>query len=456
MTFITGDVLRLPEVPKGPRHQLYALMEYLHTKGAANHHVCVMYGLRRTGKTTLILQAVRRLLDEGVPQEKIGYFTGMKGDTFDDLYLELEAHKELKYIFIDEIGFFEGFLQSGNYLYDTLVRLSGCKVVIAGTNLPALYVAGKRTLYDRCRMIRVPYLSFYEHCKFVLRTDNPDKAAFMRYMQYGGLFAEPEDIAEYVQTSITDSIVELFDTQPENEVFVWLRPGSEDVNWKGYVNTVMLLSSNYVSSRSLQRHPPLLQDYEALDTKVTKQIVREFKQYFSLSVQDRAYQMKRTETVALLDFLVHCGVIAVLPNLYGDTEPYKCYVQAPFLRFHFTEKLREMTNVRILDEQKPLFGGLLEAAVVSEYQQSHPGARTCFARTHCPQGSSHVDEIDLIDMDAKAGYEVKLTDGGGYKGFVQLGAQPELDGFTFVLLDQTNYTQTIYEWGRGYAGIGKI
>jgi hypothetical protein len=448
MTFITGEQLRLLEVPEQPRRQLQRLTEYLHAKGAANHHVCALYGLRRTGKTTLILQAIQHLLAEGVAPEKIGYFTGMKEDSFDDLYVELETYKNLSYIFIDEIGFFGGFLTGGNYLYDVLVRLRNCKVVIAGTNLLALYVAGKRTLYDRCRLILVPYLSFYEHCKFVLGNDDPSQADFIRYLQYGGLFAEPKDVAEYVQTSITDSIVKLFDTQPEHEVFVWLKPESEEVNWKGYVNTVMMLSSNYVSSRSLQRPPAMIQDFEVLDTKATRQVVREFRQYFSLSAQDREYRMKRTETVALLDFPVHCGVIVVLPNRYNDAEPYKCYVAAPFLRFHFTDKLRDMLDAKILDDNKPLFGELLEAAVVSEYQQSHKQAQTCFARTHHPEGSDNMAEIDLLDLSAKLGYEVKLTGADGYKGFSQLGPRPEFEGFSFTVLDRNNYIQQIYDWGK--------
>lgn len=408
----------------------------------------MLYGMWKTGTTTLLLQAIKLLLEQGVSADTIGYFTGVKGDSFDDLYLELEAHRELTYIFIDEIGFFSNFLKSGSYLYDTQVRLYGHKVVIAGTNLLALYVAGKRTLYDRCDVIRVPYLSFYEHCCFVLQTENPSFSQFMEYMKYGGLFQTPADIPDYVQTSVTDSIVELFEDQPENEVFVWLRPENEAVDWKGYVNTVLFLSSNYVSNKSFQTPVSLLQDFEVLDTQASKQVAREFKEYFSMNRTDRGYRMKRTETVALLDFLVDCGVIAVLPNLYEDTEPYKCYVQAPFLRFHFTEKLRRMADASIADEHKPLFGDLLEAAVVSEYLRSHKGADIRFARTHCPPGGEVVGEIDLVDQREKQAFEVKLTDGAGYKGFSLLSNRTELQGFSFALMEGEECMRHIYQWGK--------
>lgn len=448
MTFITGEQLGLLTTPKEPRRQLNDLMNYLDSQNNGCLRVCALYGLRRTGKTTLLLQAIKKLLMQGVSANEIGYFTGMKGDNFDDLYLELEAHQELSYIFIDEIGFFANFLKSGSYLYDTQVRLYGHKVVIAGTNLLALYVAGKRTLYDRCDVIRVPYLSFYEHCRFVLQTDSPSFDQFKEYMKSGGLFQAPADIPDYVQTSITDSIVELFHEQPENEVFVWLKPESETVDWKGYVNTALFLSSNYVSNKSFQMPVSLIQDFEVLDAQISKQVARDFKEYFSLNRTDRGYRMKRTETVALLDFLVDCGVITVLPNLYEDTEPYKCYVQAPFLRFHFTEKLRRMTDAQIMDEHKPLFGDLLEAAVVSEYQQSHRDANIRFARTHCPPGGELVAEIDLVDLDEKQAFEVKLTDGAGYKGFSLLSERQELKGFTFTLLEGEVCMRHIYQWGK--------
>lgn len=447
MVYITGEQLALLQTPAQPRRQLSELMAYL--DGHDTWSVCTLYGLRRTGKTTLLLQAIQKLLTQGVPTGRIGYFSGLKGDDFDDLYLELESLKDtLDYFFIDEIGYFANFLQGGSYLYDTLVRLYNKKVVIAGTNLLALYVSGKRTLYDRCRIIHVPYLSFYEHCRFVLRTEQPTFEQFMQYMKVGGLFKEPEDIPDYVQTSITDSIVELFETQPDSEVFVWLKPKGEQVDWKAYVNTVLFLSSNYVSNKSFQTPVSLIQDFEVLDRQVSRQVAKDFKEYFSLNRNDRAYRMKRTETVALLDFLVHCGVIVVLPNLFDDTEPYKCYVQAPFLRFHFTERLRQMVDGTVVDHHKPLFGDLLEAAVVSEYQQSHPTADIRFARTHCPPGSDFVGEIDLLDLDAEDGFEVKLTDGRGYRGFQLLGERPELKGFRFELLEEQHCMEQIYRWGK--------
>jgi hypothetical protein len=448
MNIISGEELSYLKVPQRPRRQFYNIMEYLQEQNPARQNVCALYGLRRTGKTTLILQTVQELINQGVEPEIIGYFTGQKGDTFDDLIIEIEARKKLKYIFIDEVGFYANFLKNGNYLYDTLVRLYDKKVIIAGTNLLALYLAEKNTLYDRCSTLRIPYLSFYEHCSFVLDTEQPLKEDFMRYLQNGGLFHPPGDIADYVLTSITNSITELFETEPEAEIFSWLKPEADDVDWKGYVNTILLLSSNYVSNKSFQTLPSVSEDMEAVDTEITRKVLRDFRLYFNLSPRDRSFRMKRTETMALLDFLTHCGVITILPNLFDDTEPYRCYVQTPFLRFHFTDKLKRIAGAEVIKENSSLFGTLLEATIISEYQDSHPGAKTCFARTHFPPSSDKVAEIDLIDMENKIGYEVKLTRSRGYKGFETIGSLPELNDFQFELLKDAACVEQIYQWGK--------
>ena len=107
-----------------------------------------------------------------------------------------------------------------------------------------------------------------------------------------------------------------------------------------------------------------------------------------------------------------------------------------------------MTDAQIMDEHKPLFGDLLEAAVVSEYQQSHRDANIRFARTHCPPGGELVAEIDLVDLDEKQAFEVKLTDGAGYKGFSLLSERQELKGFTFTLLEGEACMRHIYQWGK--------
>ncbi len=59
------------------------------------------------------------------------------------------------------------------------------------------------------------------------------------------------------------------------------------MDWKGYVNTALFLSSNYVSNKSFQLPVSLIRDFEVLDAQISKQVAREFKEYFSLNRTDR-------------------------------------------------------------------------------------------------------------------------------------------------------------------------
>jgi hypothetical protein len=51
-------------------------------------------------------------------------------------------------------------------------------------------------------------------------------------------------------------------------------------------------------------------------------------------------------------------------------------------------------------------------------------------------------------MDAKRGYEIKLTESHGYKGFDKIGARPELEGFQFEFLSSATCIDQIYHWGK--------
>jgi predicted AAA+ superfamily ATPase len=93
MNIITGEELRFLKVPECLRRQLRELMAYLCEQAPARQSVCALYGLRRTGKTTLILRAIQELIGQCIRPETICYFNGQEGDTFDDLIIETEARK---------------------------------------------------------------------------------------------------------------------------------------------------------------------------------------------------------------------------------------------------------------------------------------------------------------------------------------------------------------------------
>ena len=111
MIIVTIDQLVNLKPLMTERYQLELVMDYLHDK--RNKNVCALYGLRRTGKTTIIEQAISKLLSEGVRAENILYITGTKNQIEDImcLYSEIDRKKkEVKekgqlYEFVGEIGY---------------------------------------------------------------------------------------------------------------------------------------------------------------------------------------------------------------------------------------------------------------------------------------------------------------------------------------------------------------
>ena len=97
--------------------------------------VCILYGLRRTGKTTLMLQTISELTQDDF--EKSAYIEVSNRDTISSLYSDLDMLKEegYKYIFIDEVTSLDNFISMSSLFPDVYVR-KGMRIVLTGTDSP--------------------------------------------------------------------------------------------------------------------------------------------------------------------------------------------------------------------------------------------------------------------------------------------------------------------------------
>ena len=95
--------------------------------------VCILYGLRRTGKTTLMLQTISELTQDEF--EKSAYIEVSNRDTISSLYSDLDRLKEegYKYIFIDEVTSLDNFISMSSLFPDVYVR-KGLRIVLTGTD----------------------------------------------------------------------------------------------------------------------------------------------------------------------------------------------------------------------------------------------------------------------------------------------------------------------------------
>ncbi len=174
------------------------IVDYLHNEiDACNNKIYGIYGLRRTGKSIMMYQAI----------QDIGYkdclFINCKND---DSYIELEKfieNTEKKYIFIDEITKVPDFVKLSSSLSD--IYTDNKKIVITGTDSAALLFAADGELYDRMIMQHTTYVSFAEFNYLLGKT-------LEEYVQYGGVLTDGKKIynddglEEYTNTAILRNI----------------------------------------------------------------------------------------------------------------------------------------------------------------------------------------------------------------------------------------------------------
>lgn len=115
-----------------------------------------LYGLRRTGKSIVMLHAIR---DVGI--SKCAYVVCDKGADFSDL-IDLMGTLNKPYIFVDEITYCEDFIDHAARL-STIFTERGTKVVIAGTYSFALTAAQQHSLLGRIIMFNTSPCSYSEY-----------------------------------------------------------------------------------------------------------------------------------------------------------------------------------------------------------------------------------------------------------------------------------------------------
>ena len=192
------------------RECIRELREYVF--GKQQDKVFIIYGLRRTGKTTLIRQTLSEMTD--VEFKKAAFIQVQSRDTLEDVDADLRLLEEkgFKYIFIDEVTMMEDFIE-GAAIFADIYASSGMKIVLSGTDSLGFAFSKEEQLYDRCIMLHttfIPYREFEE----VLGIKGIDE-----YIRYGGTmslsginynadttFSNSKSVEEYIDTAIAKNI----------------------------------------------------------------------------------------------------------------------------------------------------------------------------------------------------------------------------------------------------------
>lgn len=430
------------------RRDCYAeLQGYL--KGDPTSHVCLVFGLRRTGKTTMLRQAILDMSAEDLA--RTAYIKVSKQDTMASINKDLKklASRGCKFVFIDEATLMSDFIDSAS-LFSDVYAAQGMKVVLSGTDSLGFWLANHEELYDRARTIHTTFIPFKEHSR-LLGIDDIDE-----YIRYGGTlkagevdfddpdiyaedatFRSPEHTRRYIDTAIAKNI---------QRSLLFYDSGNHFRNLRGLYRAGELTNAINRIVEHMNREftkDIILCEFESHDLGSAAQILRKTNNILddvdTQSITERlaqildvknpeSYSVQFTDLHAaeIKEYLCALELVVDSPERFSSasayTEPtaHPIFTQ-PGMRFSqaqalvhslmkdktflgCSEEVKDLVTKRLLDEVR---GRMLEDIVLLETQKALLGQRDVFKFKFA------VGEFDMVIYDRKTNtceiYEVKHT-----------------------------------------------
>ena len=432
-------------VMKWKKRECFAVLhDYIYSEN--NDRVLILYGLRRTGKTTL----VRQLMGE-MPAEmlaKTAFVQLSPRHSLADVNHDLKLLESLgyRYVFIDEVTMLSDFIE-GAALFSDVFAAGGMKVVLSGTDSLGFVFSEDEQLYDRCILLHTTFIPYREF-ENVLGVAGIDKfIEFGGTMSMGGTnynmdkftFATKESADDYVDSAIARniqhslrcyqheghfrSLQELYDA---GELTNSINRIVEDVNHRFTIEVLTRTFKSGDLSRSAQNlRRDRFRPTDVLDRvdigAVTKRLkhLLQIRDKAELSVgMGEAHRAEIKEYLDLLDLTCDIDVIN-MSNLNARvsrtvlSQPGLRYAQASALiqSLLLDETFRNVPiaermsiEKRILDEIR---GRMMEEIVLLETKMARPEKQVF-------QLQFAVGEFDMVVFDPKNAcceiYEIKHSD----------------------------------------------
>ena len=442
-TVRTGAALRALSAPVRnykKRECFQRLRDYIY--GAMQDRVFILYGLRRTGKTTMIRQIFAEMSD--VELAKSAFIQITTKNTLAEVNRDLQylQTQGFQYVFLDEVTLMEDFIE-GAALFSDVYATCGMKIVLSGTDSLGFLFTKDEQLYDRCVLLHTTFIPYREF-ESVLGIQGIDE--YIRYggtMSLGGIhyneastFASKESADEYVDTAISRNIQHslrcyqyeghfrnLRDLYEKNELTSAINRVVEDINHRF---TLEVLTQDFkshdlgISASNLRRDRNNPTDIlDRIDLSTVTESLRKLLEIRNKPEQtvvlDNAHVLEIKEYLDLLD-LTQDIEIRSLPDVSQMSsrtviaQPGLRYAQAGALIYSLlldetfaTLSLPERTAVqeRILDEIR---GRMMEDIVLLETKLANPKKEVFVLQFP-------IGEFDMVIFDSAAGscqiFEIK-------------------------------------------------
>ena len=442
----TGEALRSfasPVRAYRKRECFRQLHDYIY--GGQQDKVLILYGLRRTGKTTMIRQIFAEMSEAELA--KVAFIQITARDTLADVNrdLKLLEAQGFRYVFLDEVTLMEDFIE-GAALFSDVFAACGMKTVLSGADSMGFLFAEDEQLYGRCILLHTTFIPYREF-ESVLGIHGIDE--YIRYggtMSLGGIhynetsaFASRESADEYVDTAIARNIQHslrcyqyeghfrhLRDLYDKNELTNAINRVVEDINHRF---TLEVLTQDWkshdlgISASTLRRDRTNPTDIlDRMDLAAVTDSLRKLLEIRNKTEQtvalDEVHAAEIREYLDLLDLTQEIDVLH-LPDV--STKSSRTVIAQPGLRYAQADALirsllldetfsalslaeRTAVQQRILTEIK---GRMLEDIVLLETKLATPKKQVFVLQFP-------VGEFDMVVFDPEAGscriFEIKHSE----------------------------------------------
>ena len=384
--------------------------------GPEQDKVLIIYGLRRTGKTTMI----RQILTEFSQIEfgKAAFIQVTSGDTLADVDSDLRKLEEsgCRYIFIDEVTLMEDFVE-GAALFSDIYASSGMKIILSGTDSLGFAFTREEQLYDRCILLHTTFIPYREFER-VLGVCGIDE--YIRYggtMSLGGInynddtpFSDSKHTEEYIDTAIARNIQHSLKTYQYGGHFRQLLDLYERGELTNVINRVVENINHSFTKEVIER------TFKSHDIAVTAANLLRDREDQSIDV-DADHMTQIREYLTMLDLIMEIDLES-LPevNRRGKvtviTQPGMRYAQAEAITTNMLldpefQELPVKERQRILDRLlSEIRGRMMEDIVLLETKLANPKKKVFKLQFA-------IGEFDMVVFDPKELnceiYEIKYS-----------------------------------------------
>lgn len=394
-----------------------------------NRNVLCLYGLRRTGKTVMLMQEIRKLddYDNVLFIRCDGYDTiGRLRGTIDTV---LQDNPGCRKVFIDEVTKVDGFIDYGSFLADDY-SARGIRVVLSGTDLLSFLIASNSELYDRVDFLHTTYIPFKEYN--YLLGKNLDE-----YISYGGTlsksgaknaFYDADNFQQYTNSAIVENILHTLQrwNSGDNVGYDVLRYFINNNCLASAINKVLEYHSHSFESSQINR-PFKAHDWgsvpkfmnEPSDETEIREILRD-----PLGIQD--YFDEQTIDF-ITDYLVKLDVLYKVPKVLsldsGNNDRHKVYLFTQ-VGMRYCQAFQQMKALSLKADtmhleklESDIRGQILEDVVLYQLLKDNPAGNELIPRreiSHYRSEKLQGAEIGIIvldrDADSVVAMEVKHSD----------------------------------------------